>query len=215
MTPIATDHQLDPRSFREWAEEWREKRDLPIARLAHELRIGERRLRHWLRTAGTLDRDDLEDALHRMDVCIWDVYPDLDPPTTPAVNRGGVPAGVTGRLRDTHFRVLHRIHIERGMSVAEMSRRLYEQFGYASPGTASYAILRGWKRLGLPVKRRHDLPDAVSRCKGLKTRYPRKGERCTEPPMIGSDYCREHSEERRAEVIRGVTEARARIGAAA
>lgn len=53
------------------------------------------------------------------------------------------------------------------------------------------------------------------RCAGLRSQYPRKGERCRRPALSGSDYCFAHDPERRAEVLAIVEHARSHLSAPA
>lgn len=51
------------------------------------------------------------------------------------------------------------------------------------------------------------------RCAGVRTQYPRKGERCRRPAMHGSDFCVSHDPERAAEMSAYLERARARAAA--
>lgn len=220
MSPVAAASILDPAPFREWCnsllapkpEEWTHTLGELAGKatadvLAVRLGIDGRRLYAWRFENRHLDRDMVEDALHRAGYALDDVYPDLDLGGVRERNRGGVLPGTTGRLRDPHLEVLHRLHIERGMSIREMARRLWRGLGYASEDAADFAIRKGWKRLRLEVRRRPSISDAVGRCKGRKSTYPEKGRLCRERAMVDSEFCREHDPARRNEVLRHLRKA--------
>lgn len=50
-------------------------------------------------------------------------------------------------------------------------------------------------------------------CEGMRSKYPRKGERCSKPAAVGSRFCWAHDPARREEVARIVTAARERRAA--
>lgn len=62
------------------------------------------------------------------------------------------------KLTDDQVRVLHSYHL-RGVSAAELGRRIYRKVGYASPASAQMGILEGFRRLGLD---RRPQPEATS-----------------------------------------------------
>lgn len=215
--PFATERELDPGPFRAWCE----KRLLPKAKdwkhevgelagrvttadLAAELGIDERRLSAWRRENRTLDRDYLEDALHHAGVSITDLYPDLED-AAEAGPKPGPPFGFGSKLTDEQVVVLHRLHVERGLSIRELGRRSYRALGYRSWQAAEYGIRRGFIRLGLESVRRHAFArNSDRRCARVKA----NGEPCGSFAMHGEDYCWPHhpknQEEarRRADVIR-------------
>lgn len=76
--------------------------------------------------------------------------------------------GFASRITDAQLRVLYRAHVEMGASVAELGKRVHEQFGYLNPVSCSRSISSGWRRLGLKP-RTHAEAVAVA---GLKRRAP-------------------------------------------
>jgi hypothetical protein len=48
-------------------------------------------------------------------------------------------------------------------------------------------------------------------CKGHRIQYPRKGEPCSRPALYGSEYCKAHDPQHRAEVLAIVERARAAL----
>src|SRR3954451_10172716 len=116
---------------------------------------------------------------------------------------------VPHRLTDDHLRALHGFHQE-GIPVKELARRIWDRAGYASEESAANGLRRGFARLGLPSSTR----SPAVRCEGIKSTYPNKGRRCSDVPMVGSDFCWAHHPERRAEVVKSAAAMRERLAAA-
>lgn len=116
--------------------------------------------------------------------------------------RGGRRPGF-GRLSAKHLRALHRIYMDRGCSVMQLAREVWERFGYASPASANTCILTGWKRLGLDL--RVDIP---SRCEAIKVGT--KGRRCRRPSMVGARFCHAHNPKNHAKMVAHAREMRAK-----
>jgi hypothetical protein len=199
--------QLSPQPFRQWCA-WRidpsswdrpgsrpVEEEATVIQLAFDLGIGDRRLRRWRSENKSLERIDVEEALHRIDVQLWEVYPDIEP--VKVSFRGNQP-GFGSRLSDEAVRRLHALH-QQGATVRELGRRIWEPAGYSSIDSAENAVRRGFRRLGLecvalPVSR-------FGRCKDTRKWWPNKGAPCSKFAMVGSDFCMQHDEERRAEVL--------------
>lgn len=199
--PAVGRNQLDPGPFREWCAkrlmpesgEWSPEIGglaglLTTDELAAQLGIGTRRLYAWRSEAEALDRDAVEDALHRAGYALDEIYPDV--PSAPEPKRGGVPAGYGSYLGDEEILALHRLHM-RGISIAELARRIYRKAGYRSAEAAKYGIRTGFRRLGLEIKRRppHRLtllpPQCIERASN--------GARCKSFPVRGTDRCWSHT----------------------
>ena len=86
MTPTIT-NGLDPTPFRSWCDQKLSTTGGPgreamgefaaeytAAELANDLGIGERRLHRWRYGLKTIDRIELEEALHHADSAIWEIY---------------------------------------------------------------------------------------------------------------------------------------------
>lgn len=197
--PFATERELDPGPFRAWCE----KRLLPkakdwkhgvgelagrvtVAELAEQLGIDERRLTAWRGENRTLDRDYVEDALHRAGVAFRDVYPDL-----PEVRlRGSGPQHMPGYrslLSDSQVRELHALH-RRGVPVKALAERVWVRAGYASWQSAEWGIRAGFRRLDLPIIRRRGVFLRGRQCRAERT----EGGRCGQFVLSGSDFCWHH-----------------------
>jgi hypothetical protein len=108
------------------------------------------------------------------------------------------------KLTDRQLRVLHRVHMERGISIRELGRMVGDQAGYASAAAAARAISRGFARLHLPARtsfasRLATMVRGYDRCEEVKA----TGERCESFAMAGSDLCWHHRfpEQARAQAL--------------
>ena len=160
----------------------------------------------------TLPRDD--------GTCIW-----CDTPTTPPPRRrgGGKPAGKWGYLTDAQVRACHVLYMQ-GLSLNQVAERIWTRTRYASAASLSRALHEQFMRLGLPRRDRLEASIAAStihglardpehrrrlkiargevrglQCAGVRTQYPRKGERCQRWAMAGSEYCISHDPARAGE----------------
>lgn len=154
--------------------------------------------------------------------------------------RKGKRLGVYGKLSDDQLRILHAMHDRRGTSIRELARAVIASAGYASEHSALEGIRTGWRRLGLKARaqgeatrranearRAEGSPGTADRavykryrrlqaggyrrCAGVKLNAPGKGRRCRHYAAPGSDFCRSHDPEKRAQVVAIVDAARARI----
>jgi transcriptional regulator with XRE-family HTH domain len=201
---IPKDKALDPSPFRKWCEariapdpkEWSGAIGelagrVTAEQLAEDLGISERRLYAWRFENKGLDLELLEDALHRAGVELRALYPDPPEREAPRDPRPmGPPPGLGSKLSDEQVRVLHRLHIERGLSLRELGRRLYRQLGYATDEAATFGIRNGFRRLGLEAQWRHPTKlETTPRCVDLKA----NGEPCGGLRIKGSDKCFPHA----------------------
>ena len=171
--------------------------------------------------------------------CLW-----CDTPTRKKKRGGGRPVGVHGKLTDRHLQALHHFHLEQGISIRELGRRIWRKAGYASPASAAESISQGFKRLHLPAlsrelavakaNERRRLPGSPGtanrsaykrwlrsknggyrRCKGTKTQPPGKGQPCSRYALVGSEFCHAHEPSRQQAHAAQLADMRARVGAAA
>lgn len=167
-----------------------------------------------------------DSAINHSGACLW-----CGGPTEQRRKRGGWkrPDLRGSRYTKDQLRVL-RLAYERGESINSLAKQTFEVVGYTSHASASRAISREWKRMGLEIRdqatatvqahikhglaRKHEPNIGYSaykrrelrgepdrpRCKGVRARYPRQGEQCRRPAMRGSEFCSSHDPNRRAEV---------------
>jgi hypothetical protein len=158
---------------------------------------------------------------------------------TRTARKRGKPKGVWGKLEDRHLRALYAFHVDRGVSIRELGRRVWKQAGFANAHSAGVAISYGFIRLGLKAldrgeataranskRRAATSPGTADRktykrylrkkkggyriCQGVKLGAPRKGSPCTRYASPGSDYCYVHDPARRDEVVAIAADMRAR-----
>lgn len=91
MTP-SLHEALDPQPFRDWCDRRLKTTDdagvelghgaaeLTVTRLVFDLNISERRLHRWRFEVKSLQRAEVEEALHHADVGFWEVYPEVADP---------------------------------------------------------------------------------------------------------------------------------------
>lgn len=206
--------QLSPQPFRQWCA-WRldprgwdrpnstPTEDAAVEQLAIDLGIGDRKLRRWRNENRTLERIEVEEALHHAGVGFWEVYPDADLPV--GFLRPQHEPGYGSYLTDDQVRELHAAHVA-GASIRVLASRIYQKAGYKTPASAQYGIRKGFQRLGLRAILRHPKHLATTRRCGLPTS---DGTPCENTPAPGSDLCWTHRfpVEARANVFKA-TEAR-------
>lgn len=233
MSPQITD-QLDPQPFRDWVD----ARIRPQSRaealgadaavrtveqVARELGLGDRRLWRWRNEVASLERIEVEEALHLAGVGFWEVYPDLeettaerthgyctgcreDVPVDPELGclfcgkrtwrrRSGVDMSAHSKLTDDQLRALYRLN-QKGVTVRELGRRIWKATGYSSFMSAEGGIRRGFRRLGLQTTGVYDYESPLRRCRGVRP----SGKPCGSWPMVDSDYCMQHDPDRREDV---------------
>jgi hypothetical protein len=149
----------------------------------------------------------------------------------------GKPVGKYARLTEAQIRELYRYH-QQGASIRELGRKVRKHIEFASDQSAAMAISSGFKRYSLEARDRSaatarvnrlrkapDSPGTADRseykkwlrkkhggmrmCSGVKLTYPQKGRPCRLFAQEGSDFCRQHDPQRRAEVVANVEQARA------
>lgn len=160
---------------------------------------GSRRLHRWLNEAEALDRRDVEEALHHAGVHPGEVYPglaqdvELEPEAychacredvTPIGGRcpwcdaeiGERPlrsirrVGQGRLLTDDQVRTAHRLHWSEGLSMRELGRRLYVQYGYASAKSCATALSVAFTKLALQRRDRIEATRLASTTHGLSPR---------------------------------------------
>lgn len=185
MSPQVTE-QLDPQPFRDWVDAWlgANPDETAVERLVFDLGIGERRLRRWRHENSSLERIEVEEALHRAGTGIWEVYPEV--PALPILAPQQQP-GYRANLTEAQLLELHRLHVA-GVPVKVLAERVWKVAGFASWVSAEKRIRVGFSRLGLSTTRglRH-LPPA-RRC----TAVCGSGERCGQAALKDSDQCFHH-----------------------
>ncbi|MGC9974825.1 MAG: hypothetical protein ABSC36_05495 [Gaiellaceae bacterium] len=104
------------------------------------------------------------------------------------------------RLGPTHallspeqLRAAHLLHEQARLSIPELARRGYEQWGYSSAHSATVALYRLFQRYDYPPRSRADAnrllaANEARRCQG-ETIY---GRPCKRSAMIGSSFCPYH-----------------------
>lgn len=153
--------------------------------------------------------------------CMW-----CETPLTTRPTRPGKPAGVYGYLTDTQLRACHALY-ERGVSIRRVAEHVHPRTRYATVKSCANALHDGWVRLGLPTRdrvtavrlastthglaprgnvdpahrhalrvRRGDVQDQP--CEAVRVQYPRKGEPCRRPALLGERFCHAHHPDRRA-----------------
>lgn len=180
---------LDPQPFRDWYAE--QKKRFTPEEIARWFGVDSRTLRRWDEGSMRIRRAELEDAVMRSHFSLWDIYPELEnEPVDELAERRETRRRSDARITDDQLRILNAIHVERGVSIRELGRQIWEQVGCSSPGAADSAIRRGFKRLHLPIEKRivHH-PSSRPRCADVARRT---GERCRLPVLEGEDFCWTH-----------------------
>jgi hypothetical protein len=202
---------LDPGPFRKWYRE--QKKTTTSKGLARQIGIDPRTLRRWDDPTQRIRRSDLEAALEGTDFLLGDIYPELVgreaeiafcPSCQEEVAIEGreclwcgchldQKAGTMGKLKDRHFRALHKLHTDGGLTIRELGRRVYKRAGYSSAKSAEVTIWRAFHRLELPIvdRRVNPLPPESRQCTGTTP----AGERCPRWTMLGESVCWSHHEE--------------------
>lgn len=105
------------------------------------------------------------------------------------------------RLGPTHallsaeqLEAAHLLHERGNLSIPELARRGYEQWGYSSVHSATVALYRLFRRYDYPPRSRAEAnrlltSNEARRCAG-ETIY---GKPCRRPAMIDSSFCPYHS----------------------
>ena len=216
MSPYVAE-VLDPQPFRDWCDERLRAgveskveighlaAKVTVARLEFDLGLGERRLHRWRYELQAIERIDMEEALHHADVGMWEVYPDLpdiEAPQKELGTHGPRRLRRDSKLTEEQIRVLHRMHQERGVSIRELGRTIWDQAGFASPGAAARSIGRGFHRFQLPVAscqvaRAFTLSEGSRTCRYIKP----SGGQCGTFAMRDSDVCWAHDPDNRVAVL--------------
>lgn len=196
-----------------------------VRQLAYDLGIGERKLHRWRVENQSLEKAEVADALHHADCALWEVYPDADEATAERTHgyctgcredvpvgpqldclfcgkrtwrkRSGVDMSAYSKLTDEQLRKLHKLN-QQGVTIRELGRRIWRATGYSSFMSAEGGIRRGFRRLGLQTTSTYGYEAPLRRCRKIATST---GRPCGKWPMVGSDYCMQHDEERREEVV--------------
>jgi hypothetical protein len=211
---------LDPQPFRDWYAE-QEAKGFQGEEIARRFGLDSRTLRRWRRESTHIRCGELEDALMNSDLSLWDIYPELveevesgegfcracderaatvegrcvwcDTPIDQS-KRNGPPPGFGCHLTDDQLLKLHRLHLEGGVSIRELGRRIQVVAGYRTPGAAEFGIRNGFKRLFLERVWRHPTSlRTLSRCREVKE----DGSACDAFPVCGENYCWPHHPDNR------------------
>jgi hypothetical protein len=96
-------------------------------------------------------------------------------------------------LSPEQLRAAHLLHERARLSIPELARRGYEQWGYSSAHSATVALYRLFRRYDYPPRSRAEankllVSSADRRCQG-ETIY---GKPCKRSAMIGSRFCPYH-----------------------
>lgn len=194
MSPQITE-QLSPQPFRQWCA-WRldpqgwdrpdsaPVEDAAVQQLAFSLGIGDRRLRRWRNEVRSLERIEVEEALHQADIGFWEVYPGVEEPRGCAST-----PGLAARLTDDQLVELHALHT-RGVPIKVIAEQTWERGGYAHWRSAEDSIRRGFRRLGLGTKGPWGMRYVPEERRCIAA--VRTGDQCRQAALHGSDRCFRH-----------------------
>jgi hypothetical protein len=205
--------------FADWIEHHARARGSLLA-LEEACGVAPDSLRHVLRFRRPVALDLVDRCVTAVGLdTIWTLYPDHEPAGRV---RGGRRTGVPRKLTDEQIRAAHRLHIDGGLSIRELGRRLYERYGYSSPQSLANCLCAAFDLLGLDARDRIQAVRAVStvhgkatrehrdrahtragrvrrgeildrpRCAAVRTQHPRKGQPCGNRALADSDYCWGH-----------------------
>lgn len=202
---------VDAGVLAEWLERKLESLSQRVERphqvLASSLEVHGKQLYHWrkqLSPSGTptsrQPRDKVEDALHRAGVFMWEVFEDDDSddvvdPTTAGQRRSldrivrGKPAGVYGKLTDEQMLALNRLHMEGGLSVRELGRRIWKSAGFKTEHSAAMSMVARWAALDLPRR------DQLTATRLASTTHGMRAKRGTPE---GNEFRRKHRKDVKA-----------------
>jgi hypothetical protein len=96
-------------------------------------------------------------------------------------------------LSSEQLKAAHLLHEQARLSIPELARRGYRQWGYSNVHSATVALYRLFRRYDYPPRSRADANRLLAlnearRCEG-ETIY---GKRCKRAAMIDSSYCPYH-----------------------
>ncbi len=96
-------------------------------------------------------------------------------------------------LSSEQLEAAHLLHERARLSIPELARRGYEQWGYANVHSATVALYRLFRRYDYPPRSRAEAnrllaATETSRCAG----HTVHGKPCKRAAMIGSDFCPYH-----------------------
>jgi hypothetical protein len=147
-----------------------------VMELGWDVESGQRRLRRWRHEtlSGLIGREVIEEALFCAGVPFEEIYP--DEPTPPRV---AVRLGQGSRMTQPQLVAAHTVYMRANMTMNDVAALIWQRYGYANPEAARHALTRGWRSLGLQVRRQ---------C----TQITADGERCDKAPLSGQEHCFKH-----------------------
>lgn len=155
---------------------WLERQHDPTALIARRAEVGD----DWLRKgafhrSGLIERRQVEDVLHANETFYWEVYDEpFEPEPEPKVDARGRdatrPRGVSRRLSDSQVEAAYRIHVEAGISMRELGRLGWEQWGYANADSAARALGVAFAGMGLEARDRIEATVKASTVHGKASR---------------------------------------------
>lgn len=154
-----------------------------------------RAARHW-RDGGGAGLSTIDAVLTKLDLHLDllpdDLRPEAEETLPPPREKRRRPSNA--KLTDSQIRALHMLHIKGGMSISELARRTWKQAGFKNPAAAITGIRVGFRRLYLPIEKRHPstLPH-LPRCEFVK----QDGCRCGAYPLEGEQFCFPHHPDNR------------------
>ena len=111
----------------------------------------------------------------------------------PVGNRKPRPGPTHALLSPEQLQAAHLLHERARLSIPELARRGYEQWGYSNVHSATVALYRLFRRYDYPPRSRAEAnrllaDDEAGRCTG-ETIY---GRPCRRSAIIGSSFCPYH-----------------------
>lgn len=84
--------------------------------------------------------------------CAW-----CDTITVPPPQRRGKPKGKHARVTDEQLKVLHRVYVERRVSVRQIAGQVWEKLGYASPAACATSLHHLFQDRGYKLRSRSEV----------------------------------------------------------
>lgn len=154
-------------------------------RLADELGLGESSIKAYLRQWDPSGRPTefyprwrIEEMLDSAGVALWDVYKGIsdDIPRDSRGRSNVARRGTPSFIPEDHVRAAWVVHQRGGVSIREIGRQKWQEWGYASAHTAANALSSAFRHLGFDSKPNTHTVVAMSTIHGLAPRYLRPGD---------------------------------------